>query len=130
MSVSSDTENNEGLFRESDFYTLNDLSNMQYNNFSIRDTVDIDGTDPDTFLQENLFLQNPVSHYHFPQYPLNYRGSPNILSVISLNINSLPLNLHSFIDECINPMNHQFDVMTFCESKLTNDIQHLCHVHT
>ena len=59
MSVSSDTEIGELLPRRDRVpYSLNELNNMQYNNFSVSDDVDINSADPDTFLQETTFTKS------------------------------------------------------------------------
>lgn len=129
MSFSSDAEIGELLPRcNVEMNNLANLSNMQYNNFSVNNDDHTVSPDPDNFLQEKLFLPNPVSCYHFPDSPLMYTCSPDPLSVISLNINSLPQNLSSFVDECIELLKQQFDAMAFCESKLTDDIEELYYM--
>ena len=105
---------------------LNELNKMCYNPIN----SDIDGylgdVDPDNFLQGSMGLDVPSCEYYFPgtpEFALNL--DENTFSVIHLNIGSIPKNLDTFIDQCIAPLNQEFDVLGFCETKLTNDIDQL-----
>lgn len=101
MSVSSDDENDEMLPHSNDeMNILAHVSDMQYNNFSVKVSGDAGSPDPDTFPQGNLLLPNSVGYYYFPNYP-----SSNTLSVISLRINRITLD--SFVDEYISPLEQQ-----------------------
>ena len=86
---------------------------------------------PDTFIQNDLYLSNPDCQYTFPgndlKNTLNNYDHNNTMSVISLNINSLPDHMEEFLDQCL-PSLDLFDILGFTESKLSNDIQHLCSI--
>lgn len=45
----------------------------------------------------------------------------NNLIIFNLNINGIPKHFSSLVEEEVM-LNH-FDVLTFCETKLTNDIE-------
>ena len=83
--------------------------------------------DPDDFLQGIRGFDNPNCNYYFPatsdcdldQLPVD------AFSVLSFNIGSVPKHLDSFVDQCLAPLGYQFDVIGFCETKLTDDIEHL-----
>ena len=49
----------------------------------------------------------------------------NFFSLLSLNINSIPKNLEYFVNTCLNCLDFEFDIISFCETKLNNDIDQL-----
>ena len=52
----------------------------------------------------------------------------NNFSILSFNINSVPLHFEQFSEQCLTGIAHKFDVIALCETKLTDDIQHLYNV--
>ena len=47
------------------------------------------------------------------------------LSIVNLNLNSISKNLDQFMDQCVSNLGHSFDILGFCESKLTSNIEGL-----
>ena len=82
--------------------------------------------DPDKFLRDTFGLQLPECNYYFPE-PSNFYINLNesYLSLIHLNIGSIPKSLEGFIEQCILPFNVNFDILGFTETKLTDDIENL-----
>ena len=85
-----------------------------------------DNIDPDRFLQDSLGLQLPECNYYFPE-PCDFNINPNeaFLSLLHLNIGSIPKSLEGFFEQCISPFEVNIDIFGFTETKLTNDIEHL-----
>ena len=107
-------------------YSLTDLEIMQFDNF-VGD-VSAQDHDPDNFILGSLGFVNPVSHYYFPDSSLGSKLNDvrdTSLTLITYNINSIPMHFNDFIEQCLGPIDHNFDLMGFCETKLTSDIEHL-----
>ena len=85
-----------------------------------------DNVDPDRFLRDSLGLQLPECNYYFPE-PCDFNINPNeaFLSLLHLNIGSIPKSLEGFFEQCISPFEVNIDIFGFTETKLTNDIEHL-----
>ena len=61
----------------------------------------------------------------FPGGLSNSVNNKNSFSLISYNINSIPANLESFIDQSLSFIEGEFDAIGFCETKLTSDLDRL-----
>ena len=55
----------------------------------------------------------------------NAVNSRKLFSLLSMNINSIPKNLEYFVDTCLNCLNFEFDILSFSETKLSDDIDQL-----
>ena len=111
--------------------SLDDLQNMQFENIVWNENTQMQGSDPDNFILTNLGITNPTSNYNFPCASLGNNlntNSNNSISIISYNINSIPLHLNEFIDQCLSPIDHKFNVIGFCETKLTDQIQRIYNI--
>ena len=109
-------------------FELSDLEKMQFNNIVWNDEAQLQEHDPDNFILGSLGILNPVSMYHFPCAQLGNQlndTNSNSMSVMSYNINSIPDHFHDFLDQCLSPIDHDFNIMGFCETKLSGDIHHL-----
>ena len=49
----------------------------------------------------------------------------NSLSMLNININSIPKNFDNFMSGSVNVLNFSFDILTFCETKLNDVIDEL-----
>ena len=86
--------------------------------------------DTDNFLLNRLNYDNPICNYYFLNSNDNELNNlPNNFSLVCHNIIcSLHLHFDEFIDQCLTPLHHSFDVIGFCESKLTQDIETLYNI--
>ena len=95
----SDITNNEmiDLFNNG-FSSLKHLDNMCYENFILTNNDDWNNDDPDSFLLSSLHLKKPDCNYYFADDSLHSvsQAGNDKLSVISLNINSIPCNFNNF----------------------------------
>ena len=122
----------QGEFNEDDVDLLNKLNNMYYKPINIDVNTHTENVDPDSFLQGSLGISIPECKYYFldtPECSFSH-SQETVFSLIHLNICSIPKHLDTFIDECISPLKLQFDVIGFCETRLTNDLEHLYDIPT
>ena len=110
--------------------TMSDLVQKCYKQFSLVQDSHMQDSDPDNFMQSQLNMANPQCCY----YPSNTLSnilngySESEFKIMCHNINSVPLKFDEFREECGMFFEEKFDVIAFCETKLTDDIQHLyCH---
>ena len=130
------------------FYELNDFEFSYYieTNLGITENYSIDRLNEVVFNQFNLtyneydcnlnpdlnfFLHNETNincQYHFNDTFQNSIVEPNnnhMFSMLSININSIPRNLNYFITTCLDTIDFKFDILSFCETKLNDDIEQL-----
>ena len=107
--------------------SINQLKTKIFSQFPSPPDKDRDENNPDSFIQKHLKINEPVCDYYFPDNLTNNVCSDNrgVFKITHMNINSLPLKLENYKDECNNIIYNNFDVIGFCECKLTDDIQHL-----
>ena len=112
-----------------DLFSLDELNEKKVSPFVYNESEFQDDVNPDRFLRDSLGIQLPDCNYYFPE-PSNFDINPDedYLSLLHLNIGSLPRNLEGFIEQCISPFKVNFDILGFTETKLTNDIEHLYNI--
>ena len=112
---------------QNEVIALDHLDNLCFNPFTFNDDDHLSDTDPDNFILRSLGYNNLSCKYHFPNSMSNdFHNLPSkTFSLICHNIGSIPSHLDEFIDQCLTPLCHNFDVIGLCESKLTNDIEQL-----
>ena len=103
-------------------FTLTDLNQMKFNQFQDDNDKFQVSVDPShNFLSS---IQDDIQcDYYFDVssiYQSKDINQTNSFSICSHNLNSLPKNFESFVDEIVN-----FDVVGVCESKLTESIEEL-----
>lgn len=105
-------------------YPLQILNNMIFHPFDF---------DEDSISLDNYLicqgLKEPICNYYFwddPEFE-NILHSCE-LKFLSYNINSLPLHLDTFYDQCLNVIGRNFDIIGFCETRLNDEISALYHL--
>ena len=133
----------DNIINFSYIFPFSDLNDLEFLNLDNNYSVDL------SYLNDKVFDQ---FYSEYDNYDINFDPSSNYFnelkpifencnyvftddqgfdvdqdsfSVCCLNINSIPCNFEQFIDQCIHPLNYSFDVLAFCETKLTDDIEHL-----
>ena len=103
---------------------LHVLNSMNIESFTYNDDINTRQYDPDNFFLQSLGYHNPPCDYIFPgSFPNEFKTKPpNYLNVFCCNINSIPKNLNSLV---LDTPPEAFDIMSFCETKLTSNIQQL-----
>ena len=119
--------NNEFIELMSDrenYLNLSYLNRLSYDQFST--TLNRYGDDFDPDINHFNMLKEKIENclYYFSD---NFKPNPKCktFSVCSFNINSIPHNFESFVDQCYNGLNHQFDILGLCETKLNDEINEL-----
>ena len=109
-----------------DLISLDELNKKKFSPIVYDEGEFQENVDPDRFLRDSLGLQLPECNYYFPE-PSQLEIYPNesYLSLLHLNIGSIPKSLEGFVEQCIFPFQVNFDILGFTETKLTNDIEHL-----
>ena len=105
--------------------TLTELNELVYDNFNNAIDTSSADTDPNVFLKDSFGFKNPQCSYIFPGKLDCLQIHNNSLSLMNYNIGSIPANLESFIDECLTPLQFNFDILGFCETKLTKNLENL-----
>ena len=103
------------------------LSQKIFNQFSSVTDVYQDDTDPDQFIRRNMNIVNPRCNYLYPDEIGNlYKEQPqSLFHILCMNVNSLPMKLDDVTEELEQAIIRNFDILAFCEAKLTDDIHHL-----
>ena len=106
---------------------LDRLYEMKFNQFpNDNDNIDqhVIDLDPDY----NFFLQNNYNrdecNYYFCDDFLKIDNSikQNNFSIINLNINSVPRNFDNFRNQLLQSLDHEFDIISLCETKLDDNL--------
>ena len=113
------------LFFDDSYLSLNKLNSMTVETFIYNNDINTRQYDPDNFYLNSDGFRNPSCDYLFPDnIPDAYvQSNPNNFNVFFCNINSIPYKLSDLLDDNIIPL--AFDAITFCETKLNSNIQHL-----
>lgn len=109
----NDSESNNVL-SESDhhLFPLTVINELKFNRFNFNDG--------DT-LNDHV-LHEPVCDYYFCDTILPYTFPSHSLKLLSYNISSIPLHFDTFIDQCLEQTNINFDVIGFCETRLNDAV--------
>ena len=148
MSQSVSLNHWQPFYNLSDFEFTNfiqyNLKNHEYNSVdSLNEIVfnqfysDFDKFDsnlnPDLIFFMNSNIINNECQYYFDDTVKESLDkldiNDQIFSLLSININSIPKNLDYFINSCLNVVDFNFDVISFCETKLTDHIDQLYEIH-
>ena len=99
--------------------TVSELDTMCFFNFTPNEDRHLSDSDPDYFMQNSLGYSNSDCDYYFIDNTLSNAllSSQSVLSVINFNINSIPLHFDTYIDQCISPIQHVFDIFVFLRNK-------------
>ena len=82
-------------------------------------------SDPDKFMSSNLDMVDPVCEYYNSNDLHNVMmGTKQFLKIFFSNINSIPHKYDLLCEEFKPFFESQVDIIGFCESKLTDEIQH------
>ena len=82
--------------------------------------------DPDlNFFVKNLDMSTKCEYCFLDSLNVPQVENNNLFSILNLNINSLSKNLDSFVSYFKNMLNFQLDVVSFCETKLSDEIDEL-----
>ena len=127
----NDTDFIEELNNQVHFtYKLDDLNKLIFNQFELNHVCHNQDVDPNlNFFVDNVNFENFNNcNYYFTE-SLNLtdimNNSDNCLSMMNVNINSIPKNLNNFLSSSIDVLNFKFDILTFCETKINDDIDEL-----
>ena len=105
--------------------TLTELNELVYDNFKTTiDTTSVH-TDPNVFLKDSFGFKDPQCNYIFPDKLNCLQMDKKSLSFMNFNIGSIPANMEPFINECLSSLKFNFDILGFCETKLTKDLENL-----
>ena len=121
------------LFHQSCVYDLDKLNKIKFKQFST-DFNEIDRhmleMDPDYnfFFHNNLILDDCKYYFSDDFDIINNNLSESSMSLLNLNINSIPKNFDVFLNQLLPSINHKFDILSFCETKLDNKIEHLYNI--
>ena len=81
------------------------------------------------FFRDNVNFENFNNCKYYFVEALNQSEAvnsiDNSLSMLNVNINSIPRNFDNFMSGSINILNFNFDILSFCETKLNDDIDEL-----
>ena len=119
-----DDETLDILFSNEDKLPLHTINSMNIESFTYNSDINTRQYDPDNFLIQSLGYRNPPCEYIFPgSFPSEFKVRPlNHLNIFCYNINSIKKKLDSLILDIVP---QAFDIMSFCETKLSSSIQHL-----
>ena len=119
------TLNDDGQFR-----SIECLSNMRFNIFDSNSCRYIQDVDPDNYLINNLKYDKDNCKYYCGSDVLGACdvSSSDKFSMLSLNINSLPLHFDSFSYMIEEELQSSFDIIALCETKLDDNITELYNI--
>ena len=100
---------------------ISQLNNTLFNQFGNTEAHNLQNCPDNNYYNNYCCLINECQ-YILPE-EINNVTKNNLFSCCTYNINSIPKHFGEFEFECLN--NSNFDVIGFCETKLTNDIEHL-----
>ena len=105
--------------------SIDDLSNKKCSLLNFDDDRYINGCEIDP-LFENVYLEveNKCRYYFEDTLSIDV----NNFSIFCHNINSIPKHFDELVTMLMNNQKLNFDVLTFCETKLTNDIMQLYNI--
>lgn len=113
--------------------SLDILETLKYNNFTCDNDVEFSNDDPDLFIENSLGMTDPLCNYVFPgaancNSHIHSNAKEHQVSILSHNIRSAPEHLETLLAECIVHNGEAFDIIGLCETRLSNDIQHLFEI--
>ena len=111
-------------------YNLADLDELVFNQFEINNVCNNIDIDPNhNFFKDDVNFENFNNCKYYFVETLNLTESvnsiDNSLSMLNININSIPKNFDNFMLGSVNVLNFSFDILTFCETKLNDVIDEL-----
>ena len=119
--LNNESENNELL-------PFDIIDNLTFSNLNTNEDRHVNEIDPDNYLVNSLNYKPPLCNYVFPDTPQAQSPSEKSFNIISFNINSVPLHLEEFCENCLNPLPYKFNIIGLCETKLTDDIEQLYNI--
>ena len=117
-----------GLFGN---YSIDRLDSMKFSQFSATTNNPLEHSDPDTnyFINDNNHISSNANcnqcKYYFSDTLNRTNFTNDMLSICSLNINSMSKNFLSFNELFHDDSKPEFDIIGICESKLSKDIETL-----
>ena len=102
-------------------YPLHIIDSMMYNPFQYYENNNVANNIPVQFS-----TYQPNCNYYFcdENVPVTCESN-SCLNLLALNISSIPRHLDSCIDQCINVFDMKFDILGFCETRLSDPLCHL-----
>ena len=98
---------------------------MIFNIFECCDKSYITYNEIDNFLIDIYNSYNIATDYHFPDEGFTNKHNQNWFSFFCLNISSLPKHYMELQHLLYNELKINFDIITLCKNKLTDDIVNL-----
>lgn len=118
-----DNDTNENGLCINDYYNLK----FTYNHTSDVN-CDLGLHNHDAGELENLHSVLETIYYHQDELEPLVRTYPNHLNIFTYNIRSIPSNLDMFVDGHLIPIINEVQIICFCETRLSDDIEHLYRI--
>ena len=119
-------------FRTNENHTINRLNEIVFDQFNlVYDEYDYD-LNPDLNFFSCSGITDIRCRYRFNDTIQDSLIEPDsnkhVFSMLSMNINSIPKNLNYFETTCLDTIDFKFDILSFCETKLSDDIEQLYEI--
>ena len=119
----------QSYLSDSEYNSIDNLNKIVFNQFDSEFDKFDSTLNPDLNFFENSNIINNSCSYYFNDCVKEHLNKldkdDKYFSLLSMNINSLPKNLDYFVDSCLSVVDLNFDVISFCETKLTDNIEQL-----
>ena len=110
-------------------FDVNHLNRLVFDQFQVDSDNYNSDLDPDSnFFIKNFDITRKCEYCFLDSWKIPQVKDTKSFSVLNLNINSLPRNFDSFLTHFRNILNSQLDVVTFCETKMSDDIDELYNI--
>ena len=104
--------------------SISHLNELKFNQILLDDDKYNDESDPDLNHFSHLTELTNSCEYFFPD-SFEVIENKFYFSLINLNINSIPKNFNHLITCFLDVVQYKFDILSFCETKLSDDISDL-----
>ena len=121
-------DNNYDLPYYNSRLNIDELNTMTFNQFRLHDEVNVNeiNNDPDLNFYNYVYDEKECNYLTADLSNCSsLKQTQNDFAICCHNINSFSKNLESFKTHCLSNLSHNFDVLGFVETKITDDIDNL-----